>query len=67
MTGKVTVIIATRDRRDELTHTLRQLHALAPPPPVIVVDNGSTDAMPPTSRRAATAPRPRILGAGTWA
>ncbi|MGH3997642.1 MAG: glycosyltransferase family 2 protein [Pseudonocardiaceae bacterium] len=43
MTGKVTVIIATRDRRDELTHTLHQLYELTPAPPVIVVDNGSTD------------------------
>lgn len=43
MTGGVTVIIATRNRRDELTHTLYRLGELAPPPPVVVVDNGSTD------------------------
>jgi GT2 family glycosyltransferase len=41
--GGVTVVIATRDRRQELIRTLRKLHALIPPPPVIVVDNGSTD------------------------
>jgi GT2 family glycosyltransferase len=43
VTGKVTVIIATRNRRDELTHTLHRLAELVPSPPVIVVDNGSTD------------------------
>lgn len=43
MTGEVTVVIATRNRRDELTYTLRQVGELAPPPPVVVVDNGSTD------------------------
>lgn len=43
MTGAVTVVIATRDRHEELIHTLRRLRELAPPPPVIVVDNGSTD------------------------
>jgi GT2 family glycosyltransferase len=43
MSGGVTVVIATRDRRPELIRTLRQLHELVPPPPVVVVDNGSTD------------------------
>lgn len=43
MTGGVTVVIATRDRRDELIRTLRHLHELTPAPPVVVVDNGSTD------------------------
>ncbi|HSL09376.1 MAG TPA: glycosyltransferase, partial [Pseudonocardiaceae bacterium] len=43
MTGRITVVIATRNRRDELTHTLRRLAELALPPPVVVVDNGSTD------------------------
>ena len=43
MTGAVTVVIATRDRRDELIHTLCRLRELVPPPPVVVVDNGSTD------------------------
>ncbi|KNE79502.1 glycosyl transferase [Streptomyces fradiae] len=33
----------TRDRRDELLHTLARLAALPEEPPVIVVDNGSTD------------------------
>ncbi|HXT43824.1 MAG TPA: glycosyltransferase [Pseudonocardiaceae bacterium] len=43
MSGRVTVVIATRNRRQELIRTLRRLHELVPAPPVIVVDNGSTD------------------------
>jgi GT2 family glycosyltransferase len=44
VTGTVTVVIATRDRRDELRRTLRHLRELRPPPPIVVVDNGSSDA-----------------------
>ena len=43
MSGRVTVVIATRNRRPELIRSLRQLRALSPAPPVVVVDNGSTD------------------------
>jgi GT2 family glycosyltransferase len=39
----VTVVVATRDRRDELRRTLEHLEGLSPAPPVVVVDNGSTD------------------------
>jgi GT2 family glycosyltransferase len=39
----VTVVIATRNRRDELLVTLGHLRALPERPPVVVVDNGSTD------------------------
>ena len=43
VSGEVTVVIATRNRRQELMRTLRHLHDLVPAPPVVVVDNGSTD------------------------
>ncbi len=39
----VTVVIATRNRRDELESCLRQLTQLPEQPPVIVVDNASSD------------------------
>ncbi|WP_447008390.1 glycosyltransferase family 2 protein [Saccharothrix isguenensis] len=41
MVARTTVVIATRDRVDDLTRTLTRLVALDVP--VIVVDNGSTD------------------------
>ncbi len=50
MNGGVTVVIATRDRRQELIRTLRHLYKLTPPPPVVVVDNGSTDGTAPAVR-----------------
>jgi GT2 family glycosyltransferase len=40
---RVTVVVATRDRRGALLHTLDRLAHLDGPPPVIVVDNGSAD------------------------
>lgn len=39
----VTVVIATRNRADELARTLRQLTSSRPAPPIVVVDNGSDD------------------------
>ena len=39
----LTVVIATRDRRSELSRTLDRLSELPERPPVIVVDNGSSD------------------------
>ncbi|MBT2384539.1 glycosyltransferase family 2 protein [Streptomyces sp. ISL-11] len=41
---RTTVVVITRNRRDELLHTLDQLAALPEQPPVTVVDNASTDA-----------------------
>jgi GT2 family glycosyltransferase len=38
-----TLVIATRDRRDDLLHTLERLAALPERPDVVVVDNGSDD------------------------
>jgi glycosyltransferase involved in cell wall biosynthesis len=47
----VSVVIATRDRRDELARTLGRLAALPERPPVIVVDNGSGDGTAEEARR----------------
>ena len=49
----VTVVIATRDRRRELLHTLQRLRALPERPPIIVVDNGSRDGTPDVVRNMA--------------
>ncbi len=43
MAARVTVVIATRNRRPELLRTLGRLHQLPERPPVIVVDNASAD------------------------
>jgi len=43
---RVTVVVATRDRRASLERTLRQLTGLPEAPPVVVVDNGSSDGSP---------------------
>lgn len=40
---RTTVVIATRNRREELLATLTRLDALPESPPVVVVDNGSDD------------------------
>lgn len=39
----VSVVVATRDRVDELRRTLEHLSSLEPRPPVVVVDNASGD------------------------
>jgi GT2 family glycosyltransferase len=46
MQGGVTVVIATRNRRDELIRSLERLTSLPERPRVIVADNGSTDGTP---------------------
>jgi GT2 family glycosyltransferase len=43
MTGDVTVVVITHNRRDELLRTLGKLRELPERPPVIVADNGSSD------------------------
>ena len=53
---RVSVVIATADRREQLLHTLARLMALPEQPPVIVVDNGSVDG----SAAAVRAAFPRV-------
>ncbi len=40
---RISVVMMTRDRREQVLHALQQLHDLPERPPVIVVDNGSSD------------------------
>jgi GT2 family glycosyltransferase len=47
----VTVVIATRDRRDSLLRSLGRLAALPERPPLVVVDNASADGTPAAVRR----------------
>ena len=54
--ARVTVVIATRNRREELLRTLGRLTALPEQPPVIMVDNGSADG----SAEAAARRFPRV-------
>lgn len=49
--SRVTIVVITRDRRDELTRTLARLTSLPERPPVIVVDNGSRDGTVAAVRR----------------
>jgi GT2 family glycosyltransferase len=58
----VTVVIATRDRRPGLLHTLGRLTALDERPPVVVVDNGSSDGTPAAVRAAYSGVRVLELG-----
>jgi GT2 family glycosyltransferase len=51
MPALTTVVIATRDRRDSLLHTLDKTRELPERPPVIVVDNGSSDGSPRAVRQ----------------
>jgi GT2 family glycosyltransferase len=48
----VGIVIATRNRRDELLRTLERLAATDPDSPVVVVDNGSQDGAPRAVRAA---------------
>ena len=48
----VTVVMATRDRREQVLVTMGHLHALPERPPVVLVDNGSTDGTAEAVERA---------------
>jgi GT2 family glycosyltransferase len=60
--GRVTVVIATRNRRPELLRTLARLRALPERPMIIVVDNGSGDGT--ASAVAADFPDVRVVPLG---
>jgi N-acetylglucosaminyl-diphospho-decaprenol L-rhamnosyltransferase len=47
----VTIVMATKDRRDRALTTLDRLQRLPEQPPIIVVDNGSRDGTPGAIRR----------------
>ena len=50
-TSEVGVVIATRDRREDVTQTLGKLRALPERPPVVLVDNGSADGTAEAAER----------------
>jgi GT2 family glycosyltransferase len=49
--NRVTVVVITHNRRDELLRTLAKLAELPERPPVIVADNGSADGTAAAVRR----------------
>ncbi len=59
---RVSVVVATRDRRDQLLATLGMLRSVSGDPPVILVDNGSTDGTPEAAGSAY--PAVTVLRAG---
>lgn len=66
--ARVSVVIVTRDRREELLTTLDRLRRHSPGCPVIVVDNASADGTPGAVRErhpeVAVVPLRRNLGCG---
>jgi GT2 family glycosyltransferase len=51
MSQHITIVIATRNRKDSLVDTLRHLVALPEKPSIIIVDNHSTDGTAATVQR----------------
>ena len=58
----VGIVIATRNRREDLLGTLGRLEATDPDSPVVVVDNGSDDGTPDAVRERH--PRVRVIALG---
>jgi GT2 family glycosyltransferase len=50
---RISVVVITRNRRDELCANLPRLLSLPEQPPVVVIDNGSTDGTAAAARHAA--------------
>jgi GT2 family glycosyltransferase len=59
---RTAIVIITRDRADELIHTLGRLHELPERPDVVVVDQGSRDETVARVRRSFPAVRLEELG-----
>jgi GT2 family glycosyltransferase len=51
MNSRLSVVVITRDRREQVLHCLGKLHELPERPPIILVDNGSSDGTPQAIRR----------------
>jgi len=64
---RVTVVMITRDRRDEVLSTLGRLLFVPDRPPVIVVDNGSSDGTAAAVANAYPQVRVEALGQNTGA
>ena len=60
---RITVVVLTYNRREEVLHTVAQLLALPERPAVIVADNGSTDGT--ADALGARFPRVRVVRCGT--
>lgn len=59
MNPRITVVVLTYNRREEVLHTVAQLHTLPERPDVIVADNGSTDGT--ADALSARFPRVRVV------
>ena len=68
MSARVTVVVATRDRREQVLATLAQLRAHSPASPVVLVDDAGSDGTPEAVCAAfpevEVLRAPRNLGAG---
>lgn len=63
--SEVTVVVASRNRRDHVIATVRRLRALPEQPPVIVIDDGSSDGTAAAVRSAFSDPGVVVLAPGS--